>query len=96
MRMIMAASLALIATSGCAAPNAIDGGDAISECDATAAQPLVGKQKSEALGIEAMKRTGAATIRWIAPGQPVSMDYRTDRLNVEVDEQERVIRFNCG
>ncbi len=96
MQLILAASLVWGATSGCAAPMAVDGGEPAGACETSAAQSLVGQRKSEALGVDAMKRTGTSTIRWIAPGQPVSMDYRTDRLNIELDDQERIIRVTCG
>jgi Peptidase inhibitor I78 family len=66
------------------------------DCDATSAQSFIGKRKSDSLGKEAMQRTMTNIIRWIAPGQPVSMDYRTDRLNIEVDEREIVIGISCG
>ncbi len=96
MRMILPAMTALLITSGCAMSDPKPGSGAVLECDAAEAQSLAGQQKSEALGKDAMKRTGAKTIRWIAPGQPVTMDYRTDRLNIEVDTQENATRFTCG
>jgi len=37
-----------------------------------------------------------ATIRVIRPGDNVTMDYRTDRLNVELDENDIVTRIYCG
>jgi Peptidase inhibitor I78 family len=40
--------------------------------------------------------SGARIIRWITPGMPVTMDYRTDRLDVRIDAAARYIDFNCG
>lgn len=37
-----------------------------------------------------------ATIRVIRPGDMVTKDYRTDRLNVELDENDIVTRVYCG
>ena len=37
-----------------------------------------------------------ATIRVIRPGDMVTKDYRTDRLNVELDENDVVTRVYCG
>jgi len=65
-------------------------------CDAAAAQALVGREASAELGAEALERTGARTIRWIQPGQAVTMDYRMDRLNIELDERNRVKAIRCG
>jgi Peptidase inhibitor I78 family len=71
-------------------------GDGMADCSAIGAQALVGRQGDDALGKDGLRRTGARTIRWIRPGQAVTMDYRTDRLNIEVDESEKVIRITCG
>jgi hypothetical protein len=68
----------------------------VAECSALPAQDLVGRQHSDALGKQALKRTGTAVIRLIRPGQAVTMDYRTDRLNIEIDEREKIIRITCG
>ncbi|KPP93170.1 MAG: Peptidase inhibitor I78 family [Rhodobacteraceae bacterium HLUCCA08] len=35
-------------------------------------------------------------VRVIRPGQPVTMDYRVDRLNIELDAADRVMRVTCG
>ncbi|MEX0839863.1 MAG: I78 family peptidase inhibitor [Parvibaculum sp.] len=37
-----------------------------------------------------------ATIRVIRPGDMVTRDYRTDRLNVELDDNDVVTRVYCG
>lgn len=94
---MMAAGLLL---GGCAAPEVgmeetvpVHGAG---HCDAGAAQGLVGQPASSALGAEALARTGARTIRWIQPGQAVTMDYRTDRLNIELDANNRVTAIRCG
>src|SRR5690554_6490763 len=53
------------------------------QCDADAAQSLIGHEASEATVAKAA--AGATgTVRVIRPGQAVTMDYRADRLNVEV------------
>lgn len=66
------------------------------ECNAAAAQPLTGQQATTELGAQALRHTGARTLRWIRPGDAVTMDYRTDRLNIELDERGRIARFTCG
>ncbi len=58
--------------------------------------PLVGRARSEALGAEAQRLSGAGRLRWIRPGDAVTMDYRTDRLNIHLDAQDRVEHFSCG
>ncbi len=65
-------------------------------CDAARAQGLVGRASSQALGAEALRLTGARTLRWIPEGGIVTMDYREDRLNIHLDRQNRVARIACG
>lgn len=65
-------------------------------CDATRAQSLIGQVASQALGTDAVRTSGARTMRWISPGMAVTMDYRTDRLNIHLDGQNRVTRVDCG
>jgi hypothetical protein len=68
----------------------------VGKCDAARAQSLVGQQASSALGADALRTTGAAGLRWIPPGAAVTMDYREDRLNIELDRNNRVSALRCG
>ena len=95
---------ALIMTSGCAPvppsddPNAdvpVHGRSG-RVCNAARAQQLVGRQATAELGAEAMRLTGAAMMRWLRPGDIVTMEYREDRLNVELDARGRVKALRCG
>jgi hypothetical protein len=65
-------------------------------CNAARAQRLVGRQASAALAEEARRRTGAETVRWLRPGQIVTMEYRFGRLNIKLDSANRVEGFSCG
>ena len=39
---------------------------------------------------------GQRAIRYIAPGDAVTMDFSPSRLNVELGEDGRIMRFRCG
>jgi len=65
-------------------------------CTTEGLQPLVGQPATSELGADALRRSGARTLRWIRPGDAVTMDYREDRLNVHLDERNNVQRFDCG
>lgn len=69
---------------------------AAGECKADGAAELVGQAPSAELGAQALKLTGARTIRWVLPGQAVTMDYRADRLTVSIDAAYRIERLSCG
>jgi hypothetical protein len=71
-------------------------GDAGGSCNAKAAQALVGRPADNNLGFEAQRLTGARTIRWLRPGDVVTMEYSPSRLNIHLDERHRVSRINCG
>ena len=66
------------------------------DCNAAAAQHLIGRQQSPALVQEARRRTGAGAVRVLRPGQMVTMEYRADRLNIRVDTQGKVLAVTCG
>lgn len=57
---------------------------------------LVGSAASSDLAAEALRRSGARAMRWIAPDSAVTMDFRPDRLNVDIDSGGKVTRFRCG
>jgi len=65
-------------------------------CDAAKAQSLVGEPESAAIAEQARQKSGARTVRWLRPGQIVTMEYRDDRLNLEVDAQGKIIKIRCG
>ena len=57
---------------------------------------FLGKKATPELGVIMLKASGAKTLRWVAPGMAVTMDYRVDRLNVDLDEKNMVTRVHCG
>ena len=65
-------------------------------CNAARAQSLVGRPATSALAAEALRLTGAGMMRWLRPGQIVTMEYREDRLNIELDASNRVRGIRCG
>ncbi len=76
-------------------PQPVEGG-AAGACDAAKAQFAVGQTFSQALGEQARKAASARTLRDYGPGQPVTMDYRPDRLNIERDANGAVKSVSCG
>ncbi|NEX46236.1 I78 family peptidase inhibitor [Pseudotabrizicola algicola] len=66
-------------------------GPDLASCGATALQGLVGQPAS---ALETM-RFGTDT-RVIRPDMAVTMDYRAERLNIDIDRAERISRVYCG
>lgn len=66
------------------------------KCVVDGLSSLTGKTRSEAVAKEALRLSGAKAIRWISPGMAVTMDYREDRLNINLDAQGKIERAHCG
>lgn len=70
--------------------------DAAKQCDAGKAQSAVGQIASQDVVDKAVSDSGSSTARVIKPGQAVTMDFREDRLNIEVDAGNVVTAVRCG
>lgn len=68
----------------------------ISACNDAPVQKRVGDSYAAAHEYILLEESGAAVLRVIRPGQPVTKDYRTDRLNVELDADDTILRLTCG
>lgn len=99
--------LAVLALAGCstsapdkaaapakAAPTPAVAGDG--RCDSDLAKFAVGQAASPALLQQAQQRSGAQTARVLRPGDIMTLEYRSERLNLNVDAQGMVSRVNCG
>lgn len=60
-------------------------------CGATDLQSLVGQPASV---LETMKF--AQPVRILRPDTAVTLDYRPDRLNIDIDAQEKIARVHCS
>lgn len=65
-------------------------------CNADGLAELAGQQASTPLAGDAMRRSGARALRWIRPGDMVTMDFRADRLNIYLTAEGRIERVACG
>jgi len=93
----------VLASAGCMPVEMRDGAHDVATptppgatCKIEALGDLVGKRASDARADVMLARSGARTLRWIAPNDVVTMDFRNDRLNVYVDGASRIERFTCA
>ena len=89
----------LLLLSACAATPAAPAqppGASRGECNAANAQFAVGRAYDVTLHSEAQKRSGAMTVRVYRTGDAVTMDYSTQRLNLELDATGKVVKASCG
>jgi hypothetical protein len=73
------------------APEPVFEGPDLAQCGADALQGLVGQPASV---LQTMK-FGQET-RIIRPDMAVTMDFRADRLNIDIDRAERISRVYCS
>jgi hypothetical protein len=87
-------ALLLGACAASPSPRPIGSNDHV--CKADGLGELVGKPGSSELAAQALRLSGAATLRWIQPGMAVTMDFRQDRLDLHLDDKNNVTRITCG
>lgn len=97
-------SLAVVACAGQQSGRAVETGprepidlrDDDDPCGAALVQGYVGLRANEVTRQQVAERSGARTVRWIEPGMAVTMDFRADRLNGEVDADNVIETLRCG
>lgn len=65
-------------------------------CDASALGWAIGQPGDDALLARAKAESGAAHAQFLRPGMAMTMDYRPDRLVIDLDEDGRVSATRCG
>lgn len=92
--------LAVLALSGCSTPDSSaqePAGEAgHGRCDAQSAGFAIGKKASSELLEQARAKSGAQTARILMPNDVMTLEYRSDRLNLNADNSGIITRVNCG
>ncbi|WP_019407745.1 I78 family peptidase inhibitor [Pseudomonas psychrophila] len=92
--------LAVVALSGCSSTS-----DAVkapvaeaghTRCDAKAAAFAIGQKASSGLLEQARIKAGAQNARILLPHDVMTLEYRSDRLNLNADDNAIITRVNCG
>jgi len=65
-------------------------------CDSARVQGLIGQPASVEMAEQARVDAGANFVRVLGPRDAVTLEYDSRRLNLEIDEQGRVLRATCG
>ena len=93
---LMAGCSSTSESSGSASQGSTAAQPGLSRCDASAAQFAVGKPVSPALLDQAKAKSGAQMARALGPNDMVTLEYRSERLNLNTDQAGTVTRANCG
>ncbi|KNX78409.1 hypothetical protein DA83_23165 [Pseudomonas sp. 250J] len=65
-------------------------------CEASGADFTIGKLASPELMEQAKKASGSQMARILKPHDMITLEYRSERLNLNVDDKGVVTRVNCG
>jgi hypothetical protein len=57
---------------------------------------VLGEYYSDRLARQARRSAGARDVRKIEPGRTYPMDFRADRLNLDLDRRGRIRAVRCG
>lgn len=98
MRIALAGLALMPLTAACATPAAdppVAGGGSGFVCRNDNLGQFTGQPASQQLGTDMLRVSGARTIRWVPEGGVVTMDFREDRLTVQLDGQNRVQSAAC-
>jgi len=88
------ATLPLFLITACATPPVASQPAGV--CRSEALSKFVGQQATRELGHAIMLASGAREVRWVPLGGVVTMDFRADRVTVQLDGANRVQSANCG
>ncbi|MEZ0469857.1 I78 family peptidase inhibitor [Luteimonas salinilitoris] len=87
----------LCSIAGCAtAPENTDTDTREDQCRADLSQWAVGQVINDAIVNRIQVESRASQVRRLRPGQPMTRDFRRDRVNVEIDNAGRIQAVACG
>lgn len=93
-RLFLAGMGAALAAAGCQSESRVTAAPA-GVCDRSPAEALTGR--GQITDAQAKRLTGATMVRQIRPGDPVTMDFRRERVTIETDPKTgRIVRAFCG
>lgn len=98
--LLLSLLLPLLAGAACAstppAPAQPPAEEPAMQCQAAAGQWALGQTADEAVVARVVADTGSERVRVIRPGMAVTMDFREERVNIEVDADNRILSVRCG
>ncbi len=57
---------------------------------------FMGQPATQDVATRILRSTGARTFRWLPEGTMVTMEYRADRVNVDLDTANKIKAVRCG
>ena len=94
--LLAAAVLAGCSTAGTSEPAKDTAAAVHTRCESKAAEFAIGQKASPQLLEQARTRAGAQNARILKPNDMITLEYRSDRLNLNTDDNLVITRVNCG
>lgn len=66
------------------------------QCNAEGARFAIGRAPTPDVVEQARVGSGSTDVRVIRPGEVVTMDFRADRLNLDVNDRDAISGARCG
>lgn len=87
----------MLAVAGCTtAPPTTGAAPPTGECNAEGARWAIGQAVNDDVVNRVLRDTGSRDARVLRPGQPATMDFRPDRVNVDVNDRGAITGLRCG
>jgi Peptidase inhibitor I78 family len=77
-------------------PSPIHGDTPGHKCRTDGTDRFIGQTASRTNGALIKRVSNAAVLRWAPPYTMLTMDFRSDRVNVYFDEQKKITKINCS
>lgn len=91
-------ALAAASLAGCASTTPVAGGPTAptGKCNAEGARWAIGSAVNDDVVNRILQGTGSRDARVLRPGQMATMDFREDRVNVDVNDRGAITGIRCG
>jgi hypothetical protein len=66
------------------------------ECRTIGTDQFIGQTATSEVGAAILRATHSAVLRWAPPGAALTMDYRADRVTVDLGPDNRITKLHCG
>lgn len=97
-RLSLILTVAALSLAGCASTSPSAGGPQPPSgvCNAEGARWAIGSGVNDDVVNRILHDTGSRDARVLRPGQAATMDYRQDRVNVDVNDRGAITGLRCG
>jgi hypothetical protein len=95
-RLALPCAALLLSATACAPMPPAGGPPPGGMCNAAGAKSAIGRAPTPDVVERARVDSGSATVRVIRPGDVVTMDFRGDRLNLDVNDRDAITGARCG